>query len=62
MSSVTQYYTYCYSMPDVVVTPTSDPWQELFAIFEEFCGCSLEKAVSLKEISSGNEEHLSRVF
>lgn len=27
----------------------------------EFCGCSLEKAVSAEEITSGNREHIARV-
>lgn len=27
----------------------------------DFCGCSLEKAVSAQEIVSGNEEHIARV-
>ena len=29
--------------------------------YPEFCQCSLDKSVSLKEVQSGNEEHIARV-
>ena len=29
--------------------------------YPEFCQCSLDKSLSLKEVQSGNEEHIARV-